>query len=58
MKQVLIKTYGWCEIIEHHGTHAEIKTPKGGHIVYNISGHEIREYEPPKKKEVKQGKLF
>jgi hypothetical protein len=58
MKKVLIKTYGWCEIIEHHGSYAEIKTPKGGHIVYNISGNEIREYEAPKKEEVKQGKLF
>jgi hypothetical protein len=58
MKQVLIKAYGWCEIIQHHGSYAEIKTPKGGHIVYNISGHEIRDIEPPKKQEVKQGKLF
>lgn len=58
MKQVFIKVYGWCEIVENHYPYAVVKTPKGGNMVYNILGHETREYEPPKKQEVKQGKLF
>lgn len=49
MKEVLIRRYGWLEILQINGNYALVRSPKGGKFTYNILGHETRN---------KQQKLF
>lgn len=41
MKQVFLKAYGYCVILERSGNYALLLLPSGGKMCYNILGHEI-----------------